>query len=131
MNGGNVRVPVIQPPPPNPSSRRRNASQDSSGNCAYGNSKNNLNETKLSSAGSSATNITSKAPTAEVGGRPAKVFGPSNRHRHVSADQTLTTSSHRSRKDSDLVGLLDDQSPLILTSGHGWSSYVSNKPATA
>lgn len=129
MNGGNVRVPTIQPPPPNPSSRRRNASQDSSGNL-NGNSKNNLNDTRLSSAGSSSTNITSKGPASEFGERPAKVFGPSNRHRHVSADQTLSTSSHRSRKDSDLIGLLDDQSPLILTSG-GSSTQGNNGEQTS
>ena len=125
INGGNIRVPAIQPPPPNPSSRRRNASQGSSGNL-NANSKNNLNDTTLSSAGSSSTNITSKLPGGEFGERAAKIFGPSSRHRHVSADQTLSTSSHRSRKDSDLIGLLDDQSPLILTSG---SSQVSNREA--
>ena len=124
--GNGSALPTIQPPPHHPNSRLlKTATTGSGGNLLSGSSRSILNEISganlTNGTGQQANKAIVVSPSGVTGNqiKPNSGFDTSVRQRHVSADQTW---SGRKRKDSDMIGLLDDQSPLILTPGSDGNS---------
>ena len=115
-------LPAIQPPPQHPGSRLlRNSSNGSGGNLLTGSSTNSILDEISGGASTHKDESLSKRNLAndERKSAPRLAIDTSVRQRHVSADQPALG---RNRKDSDMIGLLDDQSPMILTPGSDGNS---------